>query len=120
MVLFIFGLNFEFGGNFFSGLALGVKDGMKCWNDDAITQADFDRSMLQECLPPSDHFKKDGYLSFVKNVLRGNAGKANDALTTSVLETATPFCVILFKRIAIEIVRGCPRLLIEALPTTYY
>lgn len=116
----MWGINLKFKGNIFAGLAAGSSDNMKSWTNDTIDKAYLDRQMLQECLPPSEHFTEKGYMNAMRHMKNGNHVAAREALSAAALETSSKMCVWMFQKIILEVVVGCPRILAEALPMTYY
>ena len=120
MFIALFGIKFRFKGNLFAGFVSGSIDEVKCWSDDAILKADLERKMLENCYPPSAHFTEKGYMEAIKQLGKRNPDGVRAALESSVLEKADPNCVILLTKIALEIISGCPKILSEALPMTYY
>lgn len=120
MQILIWGLNFKFGGDAYAGVSAGHKAYVKRWSNADISKADLDRTMLGECLPPSNHFSEKEYMSAIEQVRKGNYGKAGDILTAAATSTASPICVALFKKLFIELVLGCPKILSDAIPMSYY
>jgi hypothetical protein len=116
----IFGITIKFEGTFFPQFASGLSDDLKCWNNDQIAVADFNSKMLNECLPPSDHFEENGYNTAIKFLRKRDKVRSVSELTGAVISSAQPVCVYLYKKVFFEVVVGCPKLLSDALPMTWY
>ena len=76
--------------------------------------------MIKECYPPSDHFSEKGYLEAIKHMQKGDYRTACNHLGAAVLETAKPVCVNAFMSVITQTVVGCPKILSDALPMTWY
>lgn len=116
----LFGIRVTFKGNLAAGIGGAINDELKCFSDLDIKEAELERDMLNNCLPPSKWFSKKAYTKAIYHMKKGDYESAIAALDTDVIGKVENSCIWIFQKVIIEVVKQCPKLLSAALPTTYY
>ena len=118
----VFGFKVSFHGNPVKGAIKGFCDDMKNYSDSDITEADFNRNMLKECLPAEKWFAKDSLNTALKFVAKKDSRGALKALKKGVIsKDADPnVCVWIIQHVFLKIILGSPQILADALPTRFY
>lgn len=114
----VFNVKLVFDGSFIRGFSKGFKEEFKTFSDVEIIDCDYSRSLLNECMPPSKWFTKKAYDSALRYAKKRDYLSAIKSLDSGTIDK-TEFCVIVFKTIFVKVAQGCPKLLSEALPTTF-
>lgn len=109
----------RFKGKFFAGLIAGFCDEMKCYTDAEIKEADVHRNFLDVCMPPSKWFSKEDYSKAIYHLRKKDISRALKSLGGDPGKTKQDVCVYVFQQVFLKIIMGAPKLLSDALPTTY-
>lgn len=115
-----FGIQVTFKGNLAAGSYSGFCDDLKCWSNEDVQEALLKKNMVEKCLPPSKWFSKGAYIKALNHVRKKDAIKATEALTKDSILKGEDLCIETFKIVMLAVAKGCPRLLSDALPFTYY
>jgi hypothetical protein len=116
----MFGLKFTFIGNLVAGLFDGSRDEFMSFDNAQIQDAELSRNMLKECLPPSQWFTEKGYSKALYHLKRKDFDAAIKTLDLDTIGGESHICVWIFQHVILKIVTGCPKLLADSLPQTFY
>lgn len=119
-MLSFFGVNVNFKGNLAAGTGLGLSDEFKCFSNSDIKEAELQRNMLNNCLPPSRWFSENAYTKAMHYMKVGDYQNAIKTLDIDAIGNVDISCVWIFQKVIIQVVKQCPKLLSDALPTTFY
>lgn len=115
----VFGQKITFVGNLVKGIRKGIKDEILFSNSE-IHEADFNRKMLDHCKPPSKFFSKEGYTQAIKHLKNKNYEDAIKSLDINIKADPSDVCIWIFRNVLLKCVVGCPKLLSDALPMSWY
>lgn len=117
--LFLFGV--KFAGKFIAGAFLGSRDAiLEEFTDSDISKAVRVRDMLTDCEPWSNHLNSEGIRQMNNAIKKDDVSTAIKAIDNNLLDTRADWCIAALK-LAVEFAcTKCPRILSDALPSSYY